>query len=237
MLIDMHAHTSGISTCCKADGARVLAAARSVGIDGVCLVNHYHKPYLEETGESPSEFAERYLAEYEAVRALGNEMALRVLFGIEVTMERHNRVHILIYGVEPDFVRRHLTMFDYTQEELYRAAHEGGGLLVQAHPLRLGKNSLLDPKYLDGVEISSHLLYDGTHYAELAEFARANGLLLTSGGDYHADTPRPTCGLYLPEDLADARAIMTYLQRADRIKMCMQESRDTAPEIKVFEKD
>lgn len=237
MLIDLHAHTSGISTCCKANGAKMLAAARSVGIDGVCLVNHYHKPYLAKTGETAEAFAARYLAEYHTVKALGKSLGMPVFFGIEVTMELHSRAHMLVYGVQKDFVLQNPTLFDLTQQELYDLAHESGGLLVQAHPMRNGKNSLLDPKYLDGVEINSHLLYDGTHYAELAEFARANGLLLTSGGDYHADTPRPKCGLYLPDDLADTSAIMAYLQGVERIEMCLQESEKDAPETKVFEKN
>ena len=237
MLIDLHAHTSGISTCCKADGAAMLAAARSVGIDGVCLVNHYHKPYLAKTGETAEAFAKRYLEEYRAVKALGKSLSMPVFFGIEVTMELHGRAHMLVYGVPEDFVLQNPTLFDLTQRELYALAHANGGLLVQAHPMRNGKNSLLDPKYLDGVEINSHLLYDGTHYAELAAFARANGLLLTSGGDYHADTPRPKCGLCLPDGLADTSAIMAYLQGADRIEMCLQESENDTPENKVFEKN
>lgn len=236
MLIDLHAHTSGISTCCKANGAEMLDAAKSVGLDGVCLVNHYHKPYLEKTGESPADFARRYVTEYESVRRIGESVGLRVFFGIEVTLEQHGRIHMLIYGTEADFVLRYPTLFDYTQQELYALVHKHGGLLVQAHPMRRGKNALLDPSFLDGVEINSHLLYDGTHYKELAAFAHTNRLLLTSGGDYHADTPRPKCGLYLPDDLADTRAIMAYLQNTNVIKLCLQESPNSESETILFYK-
>ena len=118
---------------------------------------------------------------------------------------------------------RYSTLFDYTQEELYRIVHGNGGVLVQAHPMRCGKNVLLDPRFLDGVEVNSHALYDFTHCEEMAAFAHENGLLLTSGGDYHADTHRPRCGVYLPDDLADTRAIIRYLQESPAYTVCYQE--------------
>ncbi len=237
MLIDLHAHSSGISTCCKADGAAILAAARSAQIDGLCLCNHYYTGYMKERNETPTAFAQSFLDEYNAVKALADAADMRLYFGIEVSPELYHRVHLLVYGVEPDFVLRHPEMYDYTQEQLYNVVHENGGFLVQAHPMRRGRNVLLDPHFLDGVEISSHLLYDGTHYDELAAFANQNGLFLTSGGDYHADTPRAKCGVYLPEHLSTVREIVQYLQEAPQIELCAQEAVEAPPEIKIFEKN
>lgn len=236
MLIDLHAHTSGISTCCKADGAAALAAAKSVGIDGICLCNHYHKPYLKVTNETPAAFAARYLEEYYSVKALEAETGVRVFFGIEVSMECRDFVHVLIYGVEPDFVLQHTEMFDYDEQKLYDVVHANGGILVQAHPLRHNNNLLLEPCYLDGVEFSNHLLYEGTHYHELAPFATQHGLLVTSGGDYHADTPRAKCGVYLPDDLQNTHEIARYLQKASHVHLCLQESKDQPSYDVVFQK-
>jgi hypothetical protein len=234
MLIDLHAHSSGISDCCKASGADILAAAKAVGIDGLCLCNHYYVKYLERRGESAAEFAKSYLTEYNAVKSLADKAGMRLFFGIEVSPEPHPNVHLLVYGVEQDFVLQHPEMYHYTQAELYAVVHQNGGYLVQAHPMRKGKNVLLDPKYLDGVEISSHLLYDGTHYAELATYAKQNGLLLTSGGDYHADTPRSRCGVYLPEDLTSSHAVMKHLCDTDSIRLVCQESADEPSREEVF---
>lgn len=233
MLIDLHAHSAGISTCCKASLTDVIRHAREKDIDGVVLTNHYQKKYLRE-GESPADFAHRYLAEYTAAKALAEASDFRIFFGIEVGMERHGRVHLLVYGVEESFVLQHTTMYDYTQAELYAAVKAAGGTVVQAHPLRHGENALLDISLLDGVEISSHLLYDGTHYEELAAIAHENGLLLTSGGDFHKDTPRPRCGIYLPDELQSTREIMAYLHTADRITLCMQECAERPARDEVF---
>ena len=223
MLVDMHAHSSGISTCCKADAPRALAEAKAQGIDALILCNHYHKPYLKKTNETPEQFAKRYLAEYAYACDCAKAVGAKMFFGIEVTMEKHDRVHMLIYGAQEDLVLRHPTLFDYTQKELYRVVHENGGVLVQAHPMRHGKNVLLDSRFLDGVEVNSHALYDFTYCEEMATFAHENGLLLTSGGDYHADTHRPRCGVYLLDDLADTRAIIRYLQESSAYTVCYQE--------------
>ena len=236
MLIDMHAHSKGISTCCRADAPRAIADAKAVGIDGLILCNHYHKPYLKKTGETPTQFAARYLLEYAYAQKCGEAAGFKIFFGIEVTMERHDRAHMLVYGVETDFVLRHPGMFDYTQAKLYDAVHAAGGVLVQAHPMRCGKNVLLDLGLMDGVELNSHALYDGPCANALSAIAKEHGILLTSGGDYHADTHRPRCGVYLPDDLADTRAIIAYLQGAPSYTLCLQEPTERESYDMVFER-
>ena len=46
MLIDLHAHTSGISRCCRIPAPEVLRRAKEVGLCGIVLTNHYTKSYL-----------------------------------------------------------------------------------------------------------------------------------------------------------------------------------------------
>ena len=43
MLIDLHAHTGGISKCCRIPADKVVQAAKDVGLDGIVLTNHYQK--------------------------------------------------------------------------------------------------------------------------------------------------------------------------------------------------
>lgn len=221
MLIDLHAHTKGISRCCKAYAPEVLTAARDAGLDGICLCNHYQSRYVEN-GDAAG-FARRYVEEFRAVRDLGQEMGLSVLFGIEVTMERHGMEHLLVYGVDEQFPLRTPALYDLTQRELYELVHENGGVLVQAHPLRKGKNVLMDPQYLDGVEVNCHPLYDQTHHEILSRLARERGWILTCGGDYHADTHRVLCGMYLPETVTDGVALGAYLKESPSVRLRVQE--------------
>lgn len=224
MLIDLHAHSSGISTCCRIPAPDVVTAAKAVGLDGIVLCNHYHKPYI--TDGDYAAFARRYLDEYHYARACGEDAGIRVFFGIEVTMERHDRAHLLVYGVEERFVTDNPALFDLTQAELYALVRACGGILVQAHPFRRGKDMLLDLAYLDGVEANSHPLYDSTHTERLTAIAQSRGLILTSGGDYHADTNRPHCGAVLPDTIATSIELGAYLRTTETLDLYVQEPQD-----------
>ena len=225
MLIDLHAHSKGISRCCQIDGKDMVLLTKNTGMDGVILTNHYDKNYLLNENDIDG-FAKRYVDEYYYVKEEGNKIGFKVFFGIEVTLAKHNNVHMLVYGVDTDFVLKHPTLYDYTQKELYELVHKHNGILVQAHPFRKGIDVLLDLKYLDGVEANCHPLYDATHVNKLANIAKENHILLTCGGDFHNDTHRPKCGVYLTNDLKDTFEIITYLQESKEIKLCIQEVKE-----------
>jgi predicted metal-dependent phosphoesterase TrpH len=233
MLIDLHAHSSGISPCCRIAADEVVRHAAKAGLDGIVLTNHYCKDYLQNNDSLA--FAHAYLEEYDYAKACGDAQGIRVFFGIEITMQRYD-VHLLVYGVDADFILTHHAMYDYTQQDLYHAVHEYGGLLVQAHPYRGGTDRLLDTTYLDGVELSCHPLYDGTHLSELSAIAQRDSLILTCGGDYHADTHRPHCGLYLPDDILTGKAMAAYLRTTPTIRLCVQEVGDTTWTDILFER-
>ncbi|MBQ8356594.1 MAG: hypothetical protein IJX39_02175 [Clostridia bacterium] len=232
MLIDLHAHSSGISPCCCIAVPEVLREAKRVGLDGIVLTNHYQKSSVKN-GDAV-DFARRYLEEYHTAVRLGERIGCKTLFGIEVTAERYHLVHLLIYGVDEDFVLEHPTMFDYTLEELYRLVKARGGCLVQAHPFRR-VDSLMDVKWMDGIEISCHPKYESTHLEKIAKIATRWGKILTCGGDYHADTPyRPRCGMYLPDEVRDTYDLARFLLSAPSVELCVHEIGQEAPHRVTF---
>jgi predicted metal-dependent phosphoesterase TrpH len=226
LLIDLHAHSSGISRCCRIPAEAVIEEAKRIGLDGIALTNHYQKKDLK--GRDPLEYVKLYLEEFHRAKEIGDRIGIRVLYGIEVTMEAHSLVHMLIYGVSEDFLYAHPTLYEYSQETLYRAVKAAGGVLIQAHPYRKC-DRLMDTALMDGIEISCHPLYEGTHYAALRRIAERDGLILTCGGDYHADTYRPKCGMYLPDSVTTGEALGAYLMEADTLRMCVQEVDGSTP--------
>ena len=117
---------------------------------------------------------------------------------------------------------------DPSDEELWLDVYKYNGIVVQAHPLRKNINVLLDTKYLDGIELNSHTINEGPHTEEILKIAKANGLLVTSGGDFHNDAPRAKCGVYLPDDLNETMDIVNYLKNSVEYKMVVQETKDTS---------
>ncbi len=220
MLIDMHAHTSGISKCCRYLASEVLKSAHEVGIDGIVLTNHYQKNYIVEN--NVTDFVDKYIDEFYNTKKLGEELGIKVFFGIEVAMELHPNVHMLIYGADMNFLKKHPLVFDYTQEELYAAVKESNGALIQAHPFRNG-TTVLNTDFLDGIEINCHPLYKNSYSCEIIKIATDNSLVVTCGGDFHADTYRPTCGMYLPEDISNSEEVGGYLINSKKFKLCIHE--------------
>ena len=227
MLVDLHGHTKGISKCCQIPYQQVLETTLEHGMDGVVLTNHYQKSYIQD-GDIDG-FVEKYIAEFYTTEEYGEKIGCRVYFGVELTTARYPNVHMLIYGVDPDFLRIHPWLFDLTQEELYQLVKANKGILIQAHPFRNGA-TVLDPRFMDGVEINCHPLYGKSYAQELLAIAKEHSLIVTCGGDFHADTYRPKCGMVLPENIKDHHDLCAYLRSPEEKTLCIQEPNHTTCE-------
>lgn len=229
MIIDLHAHSSGISRCCKAPYNIVIDEAISVGLDGFVLTNHYQKSYIENNDINA--LVDKYINEFHSAKEYGDSKNFKVYFGIEVTMEQYPMVHLLIYGVPFDFLRENPEIFSLTQQELYKLVKSYGGILVQAHPFRNG-TTVLDTRYLDGVEINCHPNYDNTHSERLIDIARENNLILTCGGDFHYDNYRPKCGIFVPDNIGNSIELGNFLKSTNKSVLYVQEiNSNTTKEI------
>lgn len=221
ILIDLHGHSAGISRCCRAPHNEILDAALARGLDGIVLSNHYEKGYVRDG--DVQEFVTRYLAEFDRAAEYADTVGARVFFGVEVSMILYPKVHLLVYGVGEDFLREYPCLYDMTQEELYRAVSAAGGCVVQAHPFR-GGTTVLDPAYLDGIEVNCHPIYGKSYAEDLLRIGGETGLAVTCGGDYHADTAyRAKCGVYLPETVRDTFDLARHIKSARVFRLCIQE--------------
>ena len=228
MLIDTHAHSSGISRCCRIPYNKVIDVAREVGIDGIVLTNHYQKCYVKDG--NTVDFARRYTEEFRLAKAYGDSVGFKVFFGAEVTMELYGGAHLLLYGISEDFIESHPDLFDYTLEEMREKvkSFDKNAAMVQAHPYRKIKN-LLPTKYLDGVEINCHPLYENSYFSDMVNIAKESKLILTCGADYHADTYRPTCGVYFSNDVSDGKELSRYLLTSPLLTLRIHEPNTEEP--------
>ena len=210
MLIDMHAHSKGISTCCGKTYRENIDIAKNNGIDALILTNHYTKSYFARY-KSVEDFVEQYYVEYENAKAYGESVGVKVYYGVEITLEIDKEAHLLAYGVGKEFLQQHPYVFDYPLEKIYEAVHSCGGILVQAHPFRK-QDRLLNTDYLDGIEISCHPKYFTTASSKVKEVAQDKNLIITCGADYHGDVSyRPVCGLLVEETPKDINEIVQIL--------------------------
>lgn len=220
MLLDLHVHTSGISTCCLLDAKEILNRTKQVGLDGIVLCNHYVKSYVKEGFDK---WINEYIDEFYYTKSFEKEFNLKVFFGVEVTMNYDPRVHILLYGATPEFLRANKELYDLSLKELYELCHENNIAVIQAHPFRNG-TIVQNTNYLDGIEINCHPVYDRTNSDIIPPIALKNNLIVTCGCDYHGDTPyRANAGTYIPDYVKDEKDLAKYLLETENVKLRIQE--------------
>lgn len=228
MIIDLHAHSSGISKCCRISYDGAIDKAIELGLDGIVLTNHYQRSYLENTDTDG--FVEKYIGEFLEAKEYGKTKGFKVFFGIEITMEQDPKIHMLVYGVPFEFLRENPEVFALSQGELYALVKSYGGVLVQAHPFRNGAD-VLDVDFLDGIEINCHPKYEHTFADRLMDIARKNKLQLTCGGDFHNDTDRPKCGIFVPDNISDSIELGKFISEKQETILYIQE-----PDSEICEK-
>lgn len=223
MLVDLHAHSKGISSCCKIGADKVVDTAKEYGFGGLAIANHYVSSYF--TGETYHDWIEKYIAEWRLFEALGQEKGLQIFKAIEVTLEQDPRLHMLIYGADEAFLRNYPLLCDKTLPELYELCEGNGCALVQGHPFR-GGATVQDTNFLHGVEINCHPNYKNSFADQLLQRAKSARLSVTVGCDYHADTYRPRGGMLLPDTVKTDRDLVQYILHAKTFHLQIHEPAD-----------
>ena len=173
-LYETHMHTRPGSACAHNSGAEMAKAAHLMGYAGIIITDHN---WGGNTGIS---------------RAQKHD--LDVFWGYEAG---YRGTEFLIYGVTPDWLKAHPEIRNADVKEQYRLIHEGGGMIIHAHPFREAgyiPKIRLYPEYVDGVEginaahsssghKSSH--YNPEYDRRAIRYANEHGLPITAGSDIH----------------------------------------------------
>ncbi len=216
MLVDLHAHTKGISHCCKITAEDNIILAKEHGFNGLAIANHYVADYFEP--DFYYEWIEKYIDEWNACLELGKKHSIRIFRAVEVTADYDRRVHLLIYGADESFLRNNPRLNERSLPELYRLCKQNGCALVQAHPFR-GGATVQDTDCLDGVEINCHPAHRSGRTKEILDAIKNTCLAVTVGCDYHADTYRPDGGVFLPKEIETDQDLAKFVLNSKDFKL------------------
>lgn len=217
-LADAHIHTSGISLCSRISPERLIEICQIEGLGGVVLCNHYKSAHVRGAF---SDWRKRYAEEFYLTRRCGEDAGVRVIFGVEVTLDEDKTRDYVVYGISPEDILEAEPLFRLPLRELSRFTREKGGLLCHAHPFRF--TTPAPAEFLDFVEINCHPLYGTCAEEGVRAYADAHGLGITCGSDYHGDTYKPHCGVYLPEDVTDSASFAAFLKKEPRPPLLVAE--------------
>lgn len=171
MVIDLHVHSAPASACSSITIEQLVAEARSIGLDGICLTDHNHR-------WDPSE-----------VEALRQRHGFLILRANEITTDQGD---ILVVGLEED-IQGLIRL-----QDLRRKVLDAEGFMIAAHPFRgfltfgIGYLGLTPEKAskrpvfrgVDAVEVmNSRVSENENDFA--AQVAAILGLPVIGGSDAH----------------------------------------------------
>ena len=192
-LYETHMHCRESSLCGVGSAIEMCEAYKSAGYTGIVMTNHNWGGNTCVDRALPwREWVGRFFEPFEQARAYGANHDFDVFCGYEAG---YDGTEFLIYGITPEWVADHPELKDATVKEQFEIVHEGGGIVIQAHPFRLASYihvERLYPTYVDGVEginATHSSKWSPRHDPEAdrraIEYARERKLPMTAGCDAH----------------------------------------------------
>lgn len=213
-LYETHMHTRPGSACAHNSGAEMAEAAHLMGYSGIIITDHN---WGGNTGIDRSlpweQWVDSFTTGYREALEYGKDHDLDVFWGYEAG---YRGTEFLIYGITPDWLKAHPEIRGADVKEQYRLIHEGGGIVIHAHPFREAgyiPEIRLYPEYVDGVEginaAHSSLRHKSSHHnpeydRRAIRYAREHGLPITAGSDIHT-TDLPGGGVAFPRRLTSVQ--------------------------------
>lgn len=198
MIIDLHTHTSPRSPCSHIAPEALVAEAKRLGIDGLCLTEH-HALW------DPAELAD-----------LAGAGGIVLFTANEITTDQGD---ILVFGY-PEPVPGVIPI-----RELHREVAQACGLMIAAHPLRgfkvfgIGSLQLTAEQasrrkvfqFVEGVEVLNGRLNE-TENGMAAQVAERLGLIGTAGSDAHDLSELGRAATVFERDIASEAELIAELR-------------------------
>ena len=194
---ELHCHTGDVSNCGKECAEYIVSRYLEAGYTSLVVANHMsfytftgsrkkYPAFLEESGKKDcwQSKVDFFMTGYDnLVKAADGR--LNIILGMEFR-DFNPKVQndYLVFGVTEEWLRvsEKITEMDIKAMSAY--VHESGMLIYQAHPFR-NDMSVVDPKYLDGIEVFNGHNSHSSRNRVAAFWADIHGLKRTSGTDFH----------------------------------------------------
>lgn len=202
---ETHMHTKEGSACSSAPADEMARAHKAMGYDGIFVTNHFFNGNTSVPRDLPwNERIELFCSGYEIAKKTGDEIGLKVFFGLEYCV--HQIADLLIYNMDKQWLLDNEQLLMYSDErELFRTVRSLGGFIVHAHPFRSDTyihHISLYPDDIDAVEVINASHSPNSLYNQRAElYADMYGLPKTGGSDSHHIDKLFGGGILVPEPI------------------------------------
>lgn len=191
---ETHMHTKQGSACGKEPGSVMARAYKEAGYTGIIITDHFFYGNTAPDRSLPwRDWVNEFCSGYEDAKKEGDRIGLQVFFGWEAC---YHGTEFLIYGLDKEWLLNHEEIRDASIEEQLKLVHDGGGMVIQAHPYREEAyipEVRVFPELVDGLEGTNAAHYAPRHEGRGAIFdvrahalAKEYGLPMTAGSDQHS---------------------------------------------------
>lgn len=198
--IELHSHTSPATDSAKISPEWLIKRYKELGYDAIVLTNKISYERVQYRGRNRT--FEKFVTDYNEAKAIGDEIGINVLMGMEVTVAESER-DFLVYGVELSTVNTALDNINGTMRELHAKIAGESTVILQAHPFRPGETRA-DLDDIDGIEVFNMRLGKNSKVGLTAQYAYENGAkIIVCGSDAHSEEDHGTVAMLsktLPKD-------------------------------------
>ena len=234
-LYETHCHGSQCSACAKSLSQDMVYAYQKAGYAGMVLTDHFIYGNTAVSRSLPWE--QRMQAYYDAfldAKAVGDALDFDVIFGFEHWYGSGKEM--LVYGIDLDFLLEHPEIPQLSIDAFAELVHQGGGLLIQAHPYReryyISGDVPIRPDLVDGIEVYNAWNGPGENAKALA-LEQTGEFIYTGGGDTHADWDKMVgaAGILLPHRVKTTQEFAKVLrEKKHGFRLNFQNEREVSEE-------
>lgn len=210
----MHTHCLPISRCAHHQPEDLPEIFLKKGINAIVLTNHCYPAHLTPLTEDLNEQAEIYIDTYRRCKAKGEEVGVKVIFGVELKLiNEPNTPEFLLYGLSEEDFKESFPLYNKTQEELFEFCNSKNVLMIQAHPFREEQGyAPANMEFLHGLEVyNGHPHFDNGLKNTIPLTDRYN-LLKTAGTDFHVEMQAGLVYIEMPEKIEDQFMLRDYIK-------------------------
>ncbi len=199
--IELHAHTSPASGCSQVTPKAMVETYKKLGYDAVVITNHF---MYQHNSRSKEEYIDAFLCDFEQAKKYGDELGLKIYLGAEIRFTECDNDY-LVFGINREMLSEIYDLLPYGIENFRKTYAMPDSVLVQAHPMRDGMQSI-DTALIDGMEVFNMHPGHNSRVGIASVYADENNVsIITAGSDFHHPNRNhegisALRGAYLPHD-------------------------------------
>src|SRR5690554_4652408 len=216
-IYEIHAHTSEVSVCGQVSAKEAVRLHRDKGYSGLVITDHFYEGFFtQDAAQSWSQQVARFLRGYELAYDAGQQLGMDILLGAEVRF-LDDPTDYLLYGISERFLQDNEKLYEMDIRHLRQLADEHNLLIYQAHPFRR-EEPRLDNEMIDGMEVINGNLRHNNRNDVAQDYAKAHGLKMIAGSDFHQLEDLARCGVVFPERVRTEQDLVRLL-RQDKVRL------------------